>query len=453
MCLTSALLQVLQSIEAFPVHFHIGMVNDLRAAVSDDVDMNEEKAVEKAQETLWRARLEAFQAHFNKDIALLKKAIAGHGILQDKLLFCTHAQWVLWILLCVVFLDVKCCLCGLHSWTMLDPKWQLVKHVSAAKSRLSWIAHTKRVQQVAVAQKLVQEYMNWFYPELQCEWHNVVGGAETMLQNAIPTMPPPSLASAFTADPNASRLLVAKLDLNVPVARNALVVDKYGPVVSTLARVHGMNNFLCIVVLPSRPKEDSLTDVLEDEVLITKKLQVAGLPSTLKVIQELTPAAEQQESNWLQRDTHVTYKLFFMNESLRKVFEENKWALSSVVLSAKVSAAASPPSSELFVVSGSAENSEHKERLRIVAATRAAQRGVEASEVLIKELLDGVVGTGDQVDFIDFHAHNGDFGMAISKLRMANQLKCKVRCLMLEIAGKNASNSQFAVKRTWGEQK
>lgn len=71
------------------------MVNDLRAAVSDDVDMDEDKAVEKAQETLWRARLEAFQAHFNKDILLLKKAIAGHGILQDKLLVCAHAQKVL----------------------------------------------------------------------------------------------------------------------------------------------------------------------------------------------------------------------------------------------------------------------------------------------------------------------------------------------------------------------
>ena len=57
---------------------------------------------------------------------------------------------------------------------------------------------------------------------------------------------------------------------------NALVIDKYGPVVATLGCVHGMNNFLCIVVLPSRPKDDRVTDVLEEEMLITKKNQLAG---------------------------------------------------------------------------------------------------------------------------------------------------------------------------------
>eukprot|EP00435_Cladocopium_sp_Y103_P020024 s1310_g4.t2 len=54
--------------------------------------------------------------------------------------------------------------------------------------------------------------------------------------------------------------------MNVPQARNALVIDKYGPLLATLARVHGPSNFLAVVVLASRPKEDSTTDVLEDEV-------------------------------------------------------------------------------------------------------------------------------------------------------------------------------------------
>ena len=70
--------------------------------------------------------------------------------------------------------------------------------------------------------------------------------------------------------------------------------------------------------------------------------------------------------------------------------------------------------------------------------------------MLIKELLDGVVSARDEKDFIDFHAHYGDFGMAISKLCMANKLKCKARCVTLEIASNNASKSQFAIKRTCG---
>ena len=60
------------------------MVSDLKGAVSLDVDMSEDKAIEKAEEVLWRARLESFQAHFEKDLVTLKRAIHGHGLLQDK---------------------------------------------------------------------------------------------------------------------------------------------------------------------------------------------------------------------------------------------------------------------------------------------------------------------------------------------------------------------------------
>ena len=109
--------------------------------------------------------------------------------------------------------------------------------------------------------------------------------------------------------------------------------------------------------------------------------------------------------------------------------------------------ATAPPSSDLFLVNATAEQSEYRERLRIVAATRAAQRGIDASEGLIKDLLDGVVNAQDTVEMIDLNAYNGDFEMAALRLKMAGGLKCKVRCIMVEIPGKNGSQSKFAMKR------
>ena len=60
------------------------MVQDLREAVADDLDVSTETAVEKAESTLWQAKAATFEAHYNKDITLLKRAISGHGVLQDK---------------------------------------------------------------------------------------------------------------------------------------------------------------------------------------------------------------------------------------------------------------------------------------------------------------------------------------------------------------------------------
>ena len=278
--------QVVKSVECFPVHFHVGMVSDLRGAVSDDVDMSEDKAVEKAEETLWKARLESFEAHYNKDLLLLKRAMQGHKILQDK---------------------------------------------------LGWIAHQKRVQQVHVAQGLVSKHMSWFYPELATSWDGLVGDLqEKLVPTTVPVMPPPASGSAFTVDGSPANLMLARLDLNVPLARNALVVEKYGPVLSTLARVNGAANFAVVAVLASRPKEDSAGDILEDEVLLTRKMAQCGMHANMKLIQELQPNAETQDGNYLQRDTHVVYKLFFMHDSLKTAFAENKWCQSQAVLNAKV---------------------------------------------------------------------------------------------------------------------
>ena len=281
-------LKVIKSIESFPTHFHVGMVTDLRGAVCEDVDMSQEKAVERAEDSLWKARLESFEAHFNKDLLLLKRAMQGHRMLQDK---------------------------------------------------LGWLAHQKRIQQVSVAQRLVQQHMEWCFPQLQTDWSALVGDLQQGIMKPVPTLPPPSVGSAYQSD-KAIGLTLARLDMNVPMARNALVVEKYGPLLATLARVHGASNFAVLVVLASRPKEDSTTDVLEDEVVITRKLSQCGFGANIKIIQELSPSAELIDANYLQRDTHVTYKLFMMHDNLKVAFAENKWCASSAVLTAKITGAA-----------------------------------------------------------------------------------------------------------------
>ena len=109
--------------------------------------------------------------------------------------------------------------------------------------------------------------------------------------------------------------------------------------------------------------------------------------------------------------------------------------------------ATSPPSTEMFTVQASCDASEHKERLRVVAATRAAQRGVDSSEQLVKDLLAGVVHGNDLVELLDLHPYNGDLAMSVCKLRTSGGLKCKLRYWMLEIPGKNGTSSAFAIKR------
>ena len=56
------------------------MVSDLKEAVGDDHDMSADAAVEKAESLLWKAKVATFEAHYNKDVALLKRAM------QDKFL-------------------------------------------------------------------------------------------------------------------------------------------------------------------------------------------------------------------------------------------------------------------------------------------------------------------------------------------------------------------------------
>lgn len=115
----------------------------------------------------------------------------------------------------------------------------------------------------------------------------------------------------------------------------------------------------------------------------------------------------------------------------------------------KVPAAPMPPDSELLAVQPSAADSETRERLRIIAATRACQRGVESHEQLLMALLTGLPAKAqDYVDVLDVHGHAGDFALATVHLRTAGKLPCRVRHFLVNIEGvRTGVDSTFAVKR------
>ena len=93
---------------------------------------------------------------------------------------------------------------------------------------------------------------------------------------------------------------------------------------------------------------------------------------------------------------------------------------SQLAKTGKVPAAAAPPDSELHQVQPHAEDSETRERLRVIAATRASQRGVDSNEQMLLALLSGLpLNKADVVDILDLHAYAGDLGMATVRLRTA----------------------------------
>jgi hypothetical protein len=192
--------------------------------------------------------------------------------------------------------------------------------------------------------------LEWFYPEVESDWSSLVGDIQQRMQSPVPTVPPTG-ANAFEGSAS-NNLMMVRLDMNVPMTRNALIIEKYGPLLATMGRVHGAQNFVVVVLLASRPKEDSTCDILEDEVTLTRKLAQHGLTTNLKLIQELTPSQELVEANILQKDTHVVYKLFFMHDSLKIAFGENKWCSSMAVLNAKVTGQAVQQGSMMGIQNG-----------------------------------------------------------------------------------------------------
>ena len=85
----------------------------------------------------------------------------------------------------------------------------------------------------------------------------------------------------------------------------------------------------------------------------------------------------------------MTYKFFFHHNSLKETMAENHWLGSEGLKTGRIPGAAALADSDMVQVLAPDLTSEHRDRLRIIAATRAAQRGIPAAEKLIEALLSG----------------------------------------------------------------
>ena len=220
---------------------------------------------------------------------------------------------------------------------------------------------------------------------------------------------------------------------------------RYAPFVSQIAKIIDANRLAVLAVMPARGKEDSGGDGSEDEFQLTKKLATLGFNASVKIHQELTDDSNQTVLN---RDPFVMYKVYFPNTSLKQAFVENLWCNSSAIRFGRVPSARLVQDSELHSVQTDASTSEDRERMRIVAATRAAQRGIGASESLLTSLAQGLTDNPlSELQVIDLHAHNGDTAVAICKLRAEGKITCRLLYLSVSLDGKNGVSNEYTLKR------
>ena len=129
---------------------------------------------------------------------------------------------------------------------------------------------------------------------------------------------------------------------------------------------------------------------------------------------------------------------------------ENHWLASEGLKTGRIPGAAALADGDMVQVLAPDLTSEHRDRLRIIAATRAAQRGVPAAEKLIEALLSGkdFLGALDTVTICDLHPYSGEFNIALMRMRAASTLPCRVRLVNINLAGKNGLDADYAIKRT-----
>ena len=94
-------------------------------------------------------------------------------------------------------------------------------------------------------------------------------------------------------------------------------------------------------------------------------------------------------------------------------------------------------------------DSESRDRLRIIASTRSAQRGPQVWTKLLLSMLEGeFLGKNDLVSICDLHSHAGDLSLALCQMRSASLLPCKLQHLLVQCPGKNGIENEYAMKRT-----
>ena len=80
---------------------------------------------------------------------------------------------------------------------------------------------------------------------------------------------------------------------------------RYASALAAFPKIRGAETTAILIVLPTRPREESNVDPLSDEMTIWTKLSNAGFKASIKVFQDLRPEdSGDQDVNIL----HVTGK-------------------------------------------------------------------------------------------------------------------------------------------------
>ena len=202
--------QIIACLKRYPKCFHIGMLPDIRTAgnLNDDLLAVQELAMERAE---WDAKLSSFKAKLILDWRHIQTTQVGSQALQD----------------------------------LLD--WHESEHMR---------------KQGLLGKSLVKQFMTNHFPMASANGWTDVAGAVALVMQSVEQGP----------SPNVEPRVVALLDFNAPNARDALKLHQIATAVASLFKSLGPERCVLYAFLATRPKEDSETDPIEDEVTIMKFL-------------------------------------------------------------------------------------------------------------------------------------------------------------------------------------
>ncbi|CAK9114216.1 unnamed protein product [Durusdinium trenchii] len=202
--------------------------------------------------------------------------------------------------------------------------------------------------------------------------------------------------------------------------------DYYLPIleIDDYTNLPGTRNTIVLAVMANRPKEDSETDPLEDEIEFCRTMRAAGF---------LVQIPWQMSSHCSQWDFHARGRLMCWCENVKEV-DNHCLQASELTRTGKVPEATL--NTEIVAIQ-SVEETEKFDQMRVNAATRSAQKGGEVWSVLFKSLFTNskllspharpLLSPGDQCILIDMHLHSGDhaLGACVMMDNMVQGVTCR----------------------------
>ena len=323
--------QILDAVKRFPQVWHIAMIPDVRAGLAPEDD-DPMEVVGRADMAVWECKAEQFAAHLSADQAKMATVHAGSKVLADC---------------------------------------------------LEWAALQEDLMQARTMEALVQEYQRHYFPLLDVPvWDDLPSQVANLLQRPVPVV-------NGAADAKGNRWLVVRLDLNCPNARNASKMPGMCKSIATSMQMVSASRSVLLAYMATRPKQDSVTDPIEDEVTFMRALKKVGIGAQQRFRMQLDPAepnASGDTSDWWI-DGRLGYLYPDDNVATGKdpAVDPNPFRMRSTLGHATriLVTATLPKAADLVhVAAASDDNPRHP-----TVVEKSAQRGVYASELALKAIL------------------------------------------------------------------